>query len=73
VQNSTLSRVTCAVGATSAASTSVLASNVKTASVSYPSSGACAGQFQLDVTLSGSNLGNGTSDYSFTLCAARRA
>jgi prepilin-type N-terminal cleavage/methylation domain-containing protein len=73
VQGSNLTRLTCAVGGSSPTSTTVLTSNLKTASVSYPSSGACAGQFQLAVTLSGSSLGNGTSDYSFTLCAQRRA
>jgi prepilin-type N-terminal cleavage/methylation domain-containing protein len=72
-QNSTLSRLTCSLGGTAPTSTTVLASNVKTAAVSYPTSGSCAGQYQLAVTLSGSTLGNGTPDYSFTLCAKGRA
>jgi prepilin-type N-terminal cleavage/methylation domain-containing protein len=73
LQNGTLSRLTCSLGGTSPTSTTVLASNVKTAAVSYPTSGSCSGQFQLAVTLSGSTLGNGTPDYGFTLCAKGRA
>jgi prepilin-type N-terminal cleavage/methylation domain-containing protein len=73
LQSSQLTRVTCAYGGTSAATTSILATNVQSASVSYPTSGSCSGQFQLSVTQSGTTLGNGTSAYTFTLCADPRA
>jgi len=72
-QNSLLNRLSCPYGSTSTASTVPLAANVTSAAVSYPASGSCAGQFQLTLTIAGSTLGNGTSDYSFTLCAQRRA
>jgi prepilin-type N-terminal cleavage/methylation domain-containing protein len=73
LQSSQLTRVTCDYGATSAATTSILATNVQSATASYPTSGSCSGQFQLAVTQTGSTLGNGTSDYTFTLCANPRA
>jgi len=73
LQNSTLSRLTCAYGSSSVASSSTLYPDVTSAAVSYPSSGSCAGRLQLAVTLRGSTLGNGTSPYSFNLCAQRRA
>jgi prepilin-type N-terminal cleavage/methylation domain-containing protein len=73
LQSSRLTRITCAYGGTSAATSSVLATSVQSASVSYPTSGSCAGQFQLAVTQSGTTLGNGASDYTFTLCADPRA
>ncbi len=69
LQNSTLTRLSCAYGTTSVASSVPLATNVNTASVSYPVSGACSGEFQLVLSLSGSTL-NGTPDYNITLCRA---
>ena len=73
LQNGTLTRRTCDYGSTSVTSNSTLATDVSSATVSYPTSGSCSGRFQLAVTLAGSTLGNGTSAYPFTLCAQRRA
>jgi prepilin-type N-terminal cleavage/methylation domain-containing protein len=73
LQNSLLSRLSCPYGSASTASTVPLAANVRSAAVSYPASGSCVGQFQLALTVAGTTLGNGTSDYTFTLCAQRRA
>jgi len=73
LQGGQLTRVTCAYGATSAATTTVLATSVSSASASYPTSGTCSGQFRLDVTQSGTTAGNGVSNYTFTVCANRRA
>ena len=69
----TFSRVSCAYGAGAAAATTTLANNVASAAVSYPNSGACSGEFQLALTVSGTSLGNGTPAYNLTFCARRRA
>jgi hypothetical protein len=50
-----------------------LATNVASAVVSYPTTGACKGQFQLALTISGTTNGNGTPDYNLTFCATPRA
>jgi len=73
LQGTTLTRVSCAYNATSAASTTPLAQNVASATASYPASGLCSGQFQLALTIAGSTLGNGTPAYNLTFCARRRA
>ena len=73
LQSSQLTRVTCAYGAASAATTSVLATSVQSVTASYPTSGSCSGQFQLAVTQTGTALGNGVSDYTFSVCADPRA
>jgi hypothetical protein len=72
LQSSTLTRLQCAYGSSSVSSSVPLATNVNTAAVSYPVSGACSGQFRLVLSLSGSTL-NGTPDYNVTLCARQRA
>jgi prepilin-type N-terminal cleavage/methylation domain-containing protein len=68
----TLTRVTCALGASSTSSSRTIAKFVGSLIGSYPASGSCAGQFQLAVTITGSTQGNGTSDFPFTVCAHRR-
>ncbi len=73
LQGTTLTRVSCAYNASSAASTTTLAQNVSSAAVSYPASGSCPGQFQLVLTIAGSSLGNTTPAYNLTFCARRRA
>src|SRR5690349_1322935 len=73
LQSSQLTRVTCAYGATSAATTTVLASGVQSVTASYPTSGSCSGQFQLAVTQAGTTQGNGVSAYTFSVCADPRA
>jgi prepilin-type N-terminal cleavage/methylation domain-containing protein len=72
LQSSTLTRLSCAYGSTTVATSTTLATNVTAAAVSYPVTGGCSGQFQLTLTLLGSTL-NGTPDYNVTLCAQRRA
>jgi prepilin-type N-terminal cleavage/methylation domain-containing protein len=73
LQGSTLTRLSCAYNSTSVTSSMALAKNIASAAVSYPTSGACSGQFQLAVTLSGTTLGNGTPNYNLTFCAKPRA
>jgi hypothetical protein len=73
LHGTTLQRVSCASNADSATSTTTLAHNVSSVAVSYPSSGACSGQFQLALTIAGSTLGIGTPAYDLTFCARRRA
>jgi prepilin-type N-terminal cleavage/methylation domain-containing protein len=68
----TLTRVTCAFGSSSAYSSRIIAQYVGSVVGSYPASGSCAGQFQLAVTITGSTQGNGTSDFPFAVCAHRR-
>jgi prepilin-type N-terminal cleavage/methylation domain-containing protein len=69
----TLTRVTCAYGTSSATSSRMLTQYVGSLVGSYPASGSCAGLFQLALTISGSTSGNGTPDFPFTVCARRRA
>jgi len=69
----TLTRATCAYGAASIASSRTLAENVGSFVGSYPSSGSCAGQFQMALTIVGSTSGNGTADFPIAICAHRRA
>jgi prepilin-type N-terminal cleavage/methylation domain-containing protein len=73
LRNGTLSRLSCAYGSVTPSSTTILAQNVASAVVSYPSSGTCAGWFQLVVAVNGAPTGLATSPYTFTLCARRRA
>ncbi len=53
--------------------TKVIAENVECLRVVTAGSGACAGQFELDVTVAGSSAGIGTAPYSFSVCAKARA
>lgn len=54
-------------------STRAVIDNVACFAAVYAATGKCAGQFQVDVTQAGSSKGNGTSPYSFSVCAHRRA
>ena len=73
MQGTTLMRVSCPVNGTTATLSRTLATNVTGAAVAYPTAGACAGAFQLTLTLTGTTLGNATPDYNATFCADPRA
>jgi prepilin-type N-terminal cleavage/methylation domain-containing protein len=68
-----LTRVTCAVGAATPASTNTIAQNVTNLVVSAPTTGSCAHQLKVDVTTAGTTTGVSFAPYSYSLCVRRRA
>ncbi len=72
LQGGTLVRDRCPYGAAAPSSTVNIGNNVTSVVASYPTSGACSGQFQVVVTVTGDAAAN-TADYTFALCAHGRA
>jgi prepilin-type N-terminal cleavage/methylation domain-containing protein len=75
LENGTLTRLSCAYGASAPNASVVMANNVSSAVASYPSTGTCGGRFQFAVTIAGSGVGPnlGRENYIITTCAQPRA
>jgi type II secretory pathway pseudopilin PulG len=59
--------------AVSGGATTTLATNVNCIDASYPSSGACNGQFRVQVQTNASTKTNGPGGYTYAVCAHARA